>query len=86
MSLTRSPDQRPGMRFDLHPGLCAGQRRPKRRPKRRPECRPECPAAGRNACTASAPAGLDRPQRLASITIRKGRFCATGSLHIELPL
>ena len=38
------------------------------------------------AWTASAPAGLGLPQRLASITIRKGRFCATGSLHIELPL
>lgn len=74
MSLTRSSDQRPGMRSNLHPGLCASQRRP------------ECPAAVRNACTASAPAGLGRPQRLASITIRKGRFCATGSLQNELPL
>lgn len=45
--------------------------------------------AALNACTAcavSAPAGLGLPHRLASITIRKGRFCATGSLQNELPL
>jgi hypothetical protein len=45
--------------------------------------------AALNTCaawTVSALAGLGWPQRLASITIRKGRFCATGSLQNELPL
>lgn len=45
--------------------------------------------AALNTCaawTVSAPVGLGLPQRLASITIRKGRFCATGSLQNELPL
>lgn len=43
-----------------------------------------CTAAGPVVCTMSAGSGLS--QRLASITIRKLRFCATGSLQNELPL